>query len=74
MIVTNREPLTSANKIREIANEVIDSVHEQYILYVGKHGNDNNSGIYKRDAFLTFTAAINKAISLNPGPNSLWTS
>ena len=43
---------------------------EEYILYVGKHGSDLNSGFNKDFALLTFTKAIEKAILLSPGPNN----
>jgi hypothetical protein len=42
----------------------------QQILYVGKHGDDGNTGRSMEQAFLTFTAAIAAAVALGPGPNN----
>jgi hypothetical protein len=43
---------------------------EAQILYVGKHGNDANDGTTMRKAFLTFGAAIAKALTLSPSSSN----
>lgn len=42
-------------------------VDEDQIFYVGKHGNDGNSGLNIEEALLTFGAAITKANAETPG-------
>lgn len=43
---------------------------EVQILHVGKHGNDSNDGTAINKAFLTFGAAIAKAVTLNPSSSN----
>lgn len=42
------------------------NVDQDHIFYVGKHGNDANSGLNIEEAKLTFTAAIAAAVALVP--------
>jgi len=43
-----------------------EGIWSENVLYIGKHGNDNNSGENPDDAFLTFGAAIAKANAASP--------
>jgi len=45
-------------------------VDEDQIFYVGKHGNDANSGLNIEEAFLTFGAAITAATAATPTANN----
>lgn len=42
----------------------------QNLLFVGKHGDDGNTGCCPAEALKTFTAAIAKAQTQSPGPNN----
>jgi len=46
------------------------AIPESNILYVGKHGLDTNDGTTLDEAFLTFGAAITKAVSLTPSSSN----
>ena len=43
------------------------------IYYVGKHGNDSNSGLNIENAFLTFDAAITAAVAQSPSSSNIYT-
>jgi hypothetical protein len=48
------------------ASDFIINVDQQHIYYVGKHGNDANTGRNIESAFLTFGAAITEAVAQTP--------
>jgi len=49
-----------------ITNTAIGGVNQSNIVYVGKHGNDANSGLFIEEAKLTFGAAITVAAGIVP--------
>lgn len=55
-----------AIKALEYSDASVSLQHQENIIYVGKHGDDNNSGFNIEEAKLTFSAALSTAEDLTP--------